>query len=102
MNLTTRVPDGYMVVAPPTLIAAQQNNELRTVTCKGEVAVAADTLNVRSGPGMAFKVTNLAYKGENLKIYQESDGWIYVELPSGKLGWVDKKFTRNIDQSPVG
>ncbi|MCG8552526.1 MAG: SH3 domain-containing protein [Desulfobacterales bacterium] len=97
-----RMPDGYMVVAPPALTAAENKDEFRTVTCKGEVAVTADRLNVRSGPGMTFEVTCLAYKGENLKIYQESGGWIYVELPSGKLGWVDKKFTQGLDQQPVG
>lgn len=94
-----RVPDGYMVVAPPVVTASREAVRTEVVELKGEASVTADMLNVRSGPGMKYGVTALAYKGEVLKIYNESDGWLYVEIPSGRSGWVDSKFTSS--QSPV-
>lgn len=97
-----QVPDGYMVVAPHVLIGAGEEDGVEIEKLKGKVSVAVDMLNVRSGPGMKYAVVFLAYRGEILKIYHESEGWLYVELPSGKLGWVDKKFTGFLKATPVG
>lgn len=97
-----RVPDGYMVVAPPVLTSAGETEDAKIVRFKSEVSVGVDILNVRSGPGMEFDVAALAYQGEILKTYHESAGWLYVELPSGKLGWVDKKFTEALNRVPSG
>ncbi|ACN13236.1 conserved hypothetical protein (SH3-like domain protein) [Desulforapulum autotrophicum HRM2] len=97
-----RVAGGYMVVAPHVLTAAGEKEDSQIVKCKGQVSVTVDMLNVRSGPGMKYEAAFLAYKGETLNIYQESKGWLYVELPSGKLGWVDKRFTQDLNRVPAG
>nr|WP_269719628.1 DUF6515 family protein [Desulforapulum autotrophicum] len=97
-----RVPDGYLVVAPPVLTAAEREETAEIVKVKEEVSVAVEILNVRSGPGMTYGVSSLAYQGQILRVYQESTGWLYVELPSGKLGWVDKKFITALNRIPAG
>ncbi len=97
-----RVPDGYLVVAPPVLTAVENEGEKDLVELKEEVSVAVEILNVRSGPGMTYGVSALAYQGQILRVYHESRGWLYVELPSGKLGWIDKNFAATLNRMPAG
>ena len=54
--------------------------------------VRVKKLNVRSGPGIGYRVTKHAKKGQNVTYLGKSKGWWLVELPSGKLGWVDKQY----------
>lgn len=97
-----RVPNGYMAVAPPLSPSDEAQERAQVVKFKSEVSVAVDMLNVRIGPGMKYEVASLAHRGEILKIYHESNDWFYVELPSGMLGWVDKKFTKPLNRLPAG
>ncbi len=97
-----RRPEGYMVVAPPVVTVVKEASPVETMHVQGEASVTVDILNVRSGPGKEFGVIALTYKGEVLKIYNESKGWIYVEIPSGRSGWVEKQFTSSLHLVPAG
>ncbi|MFA6809923.1 MAG: DUF6515 family protein [Desulfoplanes sp.] len=97
-----RRSEGYMVVAPPVVTEVKDATPVETMHVQGEAFVTIDMLNVRSGPGKKFGVIALAYKGEVLKIYHESQDWIYVEIPSGRSGWVDKQFTSFLNPVPAG
>lgn len=60
---------------------------------KGNVNVNA--LNVRSGSNTHFSVIDQIYKGQEISVIQESDGWLNVSYMSSgktKTGWVSKPF----------
>jgi hypothetical protein len=54
--------------------------------------ISADRLNVRSGPGTTNAVVASAANGETVTILGEEGDWFKVELASGTVGWVAKKF----------
>jgi len=94
-----RVPSGYVVVQPPVTPAAVQ--EISPVVpsqlSEGEqVSVMAHSLNVRSGPGLDFPVIYQVQRGQLLLVRGYAPEWIYVELPSGELGWVMLIYTMRV------
>jgi N-acetylmuramoyl-L-alanine amidase CwlA len=58
-----------------------------------KVKVTADTLNVRQGAGVGYKVTTTVGKGEVYTIVQEQNGW--GKLKSG-AGWISLKYTKKV------
>jgi len=52
-------------------------------------------LNVRSGPGLQYPVINELAAGTAFTVIgQSSDGgWLFVVLPSGNTGWIDRFYT---------
>jgi len=100
-----RVPSGYIVVeAPPGVAVSEELSASTQVseTATGHVSVTAPTLNVRSGPGANQPVIYQVYQGNILAIYGYTPGWFYVKLPSGKFGWVMKKFTVKVSSPASG
>ncbi len=57
-----------------------------------EYVVIANTLNVRKAPMIGFDVIEKVKKGDVLKKISSLLGWIKVELPSGRVGWVSMKY----------
>ncbi len=55
------------------------------------VAIVAETLNVRSGPGTAYDIIATVKKGRNLTAVGQSGScaWVQVEDDSGEQGWVN-------------
>ncbi|WP_409270772.1 SH3 domain-containing protein [Neobacillus sp. SCS-31] len=54
----------------------------------GQTAAAAvDSLNIRSGPGLSYKVVATAKKGDRFTVLGESGEWVQLQLPSGGTGW---------------
>ncbi|WP_316571893.1 SH3 domain-containing protein [Neobacillus sp. YIM B06451] len=54
----------------------------------GQTAAAAvDSLNIRSGPGLSYKVVATAKKGDRFTVLGESGDWVQLQLPSGGTGW---------------
>ena len=100
-----RAPSGYMVVdAPPETVIVQESDDRGdTEPAVGEtVSVTAQSLNVRSGPGINHAViADLPY-GTRLVVRGHAPDWLYVELPFGKFGWIMKKFTTMSAHSPEG
>lgn len=49
-----------------------------------------DSVNLREGPGMNYKVTGNVKKGTSLTILEEKGNWLHVRLEDGKEAWVFK------------
>lgn len=57
------------------------------------VRVTADTLNVRKGAGVGYKVVTTVKKGEAFTIVDEQNGW--GKLKSG-VGWISLAYTKKV------
>ncbi|MCW3489452.1 CAP domain-containing protein [Dethiobacter alkaliphilus] len=66
-----------------------------------QARVTAGALNVRTGPGLNFSRIAIAHNGATLPVLVERNGWVQVQLPSGRYGWVSGNFVtlRNISTS---
>ncbi|CTQ50980.1 SH3 domain-containing protein [Jannaschia donghaensis] len=49
-------------------------------------------LNMRTGPGTRFDVTQRLSPGDRVDVQQTEGAWYYVRLPSGERGWVSGNF----------
>lgn len=58
------------------------------------VTVTASKANIRSGPGIGYKIIDVAKKGKALEFIERREGWIRVRLKRGKEGWVAEKLVR--------
>lgn len=53
------------------------------------VEITTDTLNVREGPGLSYKVIEVVNRADRFSVIEEKSDWIQVSLnSSGKKGWV--------------
>lgn len=52
-----------------------------------------DTVNLREGPGLNYKVTGNVKKGTMLPVLEDKGGWLRVRLENGKEAWVSKAAT---------
>lgn len=84
-----RVPSGYMVVEEP----CQRPGRGYAGTAPRYVTVNSALLNIRSGPGQHFGIAGQVGRGQRLPVYDDSDGWYYIEQPNGARGWVMANFT---------
>ena len=60
--------------------------------------VVVRTLNVRKAPMVGFDIIEKVKEGDVLKKISSLLGWVKVELPSGKRGWVSMKYLQPIAQ----
>ncbi|MEE8398969.1 MAG: SH3 domain-containing protein [Desulfobacterales bacterium] len=51
---------------------------------------AKSKANVRSGPGMSFKISFTVGKGIPFRILKQKDNWLQVEHADGDRGWIHK------------
>ncbi len=70
-----------------------------TNTLVKEYRVVVHTLNVRKAPMVGFDIIEKVKEGDILKKISSLLGWIKVELPSGKKGWVSMKYLQPIAES---
>lgn len=53
------------------------------------IEITTDTLNVREGPGLSYKVIEVVKREDRFSVIEEKSDWIQVSLnSSGKKGWV--------------
>ena len=90
-----RVPAGYRVVStpPPMVVQAPPHVFAQLPVRDNRIAVIAERLNVRSGPGLNQAVVGQVVRGTRLVIQGNAAGWWYVQLPGGESGWVMAAFT---------
>jgi hypothetical protein len=91
-------PRGYVVVeAPPEVVVAEELPPVVTPTeaekSGGKVAVNTHTLNVRTGPGLEYAVLYQVSEGDTLQVRGRRGGWLYIEMPDGKFGWLMVQYT---------
>lgn len=58
-----------------------------------DVIVTSSAVNVRSGPGMSYKINLTVHRGDILTIIEEENGWGRIETD---LGWINLKFTEKM------
>jgi N-acetylmuramoyl-L-alanine amidase len=58
------------------------------VYAMGEITVEANILNVRSGPGLDYKVVGQISKSETYQVLEEKNSWYKVRLNNDQDGWV--------------
>lgn len=52
------------------------------------VTVDDPYLELRTGPGRAYPITDIAERGQSVRILKRHTDWFKVETPRGKTGWV--------------
>lgn len=99
-----KVPSGYMVVDTPKTFPSQHipPQVVPPVVPGTYVSVIAQTLNVRSGPGLDHPVKVVVDYGTRLIIQGKSQEWFYVILPDGSDGWVMSNFVSEPDTGAKG
>ena len=73
----------FVLALPPSVEA---NNTI--------MYVDAEELNMRSGPGLSYKIVVKLKEGDALHVLQTKDEWMQVETAQGK-GWVASWMTRS-------
>jgi N-acetylmuramoyl-L-alanine amidase len=52
------------------------------------IMISTDSLNVREGPGLSYRVVKQVKKGERFKLVKEENDWIQIKLSNNDDGWV--------------
>ncbi len=63
------------------------------------VKILWDTVNLREGPGLQYKIIGNVKKGTTLIILEERGNWFRVRLEDGKEAWVSKAATSDAPKS---
>jgi type IV secretory pathway VirB10-like protein len=81
-------------VVPPTKPLPSQTVPLRTTK------IVWDSVNLREGPGLNFKVIGNVKKGTPLSILEDKGSWIKVRMENGTEAWVSKAATSEAPKPP--
>jgi SH3-like domain-containing protein len=54
------------------------------------VITTKDKCNIRSGPGLKYKVLIISEKGVPFKVIERKGNWIHVQHSEGHEGWIHK------------
>lgn len=57
------------------------------VSLNTTATVTATKLNMRTGPSTNNSIMHVLWKGNNVKIIGESNGWYKIKLTDGRIGW---------------
>lgn len=58
--------------------------------------VTASALNVRMGPGTKYKVVDLVYKNEYIRVFAKIGDWYVIQTPDDIIGAVSSKYVKKI------
>lgn len=97
-NYYSRVPTGYLVVTAPPAAPVVPDPvppppPAPSVTPYGAVTITAPSLNVRTGPGREYNVVTVIPQGGVYPVQATSPNWVYIQLPDGQFGWVERVYT---------
>jgi hypothetical protein len=81
-------------VMSPTQPLPSQPPPLRTTK------IVWDSVNLREGPGLNFKVIGNVKKGTPLSILEDKGSWIKVRMEDGSEAWVTKAATSEAPKPP--
>jgi uncharacterized protein YgiM (DUF1202 family) len=51
--------------------------------------VAEEAATLRNGPGALYDAVATVWDGQALRYLDTADGWVRVEAPSGRRGWLE-------------
>ncbi|RHW40602.1 N-acetylmuramoyl-L-alanine amidase [Neobacillus notoginsengisoli] len=60
---------------------------LREASAAAATTAGIDSLNIRSGPGLSYRIVATVKKGTALTVLSESGEWVEVKMPGGETGW---------------
>lgn len=96
-------PPSTVVVAPVAPMVTQSAPSAGACeTPSSGVVVNAALLNIRSGPGFQNPVVAVVQRGDSLVVHSITQGWLYVQSPSGRFGWVARQFTSPVSSPASG
>ncbi|PZD94461.1 cell wall hydrolase [Paenibacillus sambharensis] len=61
-------------------------------TSRTNATVTADTLRVRSGPGLGYRVVTGVKKGDLLIVLESREGWLKIRTEAKEEGWVSADY----------
>lgn len=81
------------VIASAALIAAA-TFLTGVIEAQAARAVATATVNVRSGPGVDYRVVGRLHRGDRVNVTRctQSRRWCHVERRHGRDGWVNSRY----------
>lgn len=79
---------GWVLGTYVKAVAVSGSGSSPTSTVQKTLVVNVDGLNVRNGPGTNYGKIAVLNKGQQLTAVKQSGDWYYVNLGSGKYGWV--------------
>jgi uncharacterized protein YkwD len=59
-----------------------------------EVTVTAETLNLRTGPGLGFPVVGTVNKGQKLEVIGTLNNWYIIILPDSSIGVISYEYVK--------
>ncbi|NIK79036.1 N-acetylmuramoyl-L-alanine amidase [Paenibacillus castaneae] len=80
--------DGSVVTASAT----DQVDSVLKSSAATRATVLADSLRIRAGAGLKYKVLGGLTKGEAVTIIDNREGWVRIQTPDGQTGWVSDRY----------
>lgn len=80
--------DGSVVTASAT----DPDDNVQKSSAATQATVLADSLRIRAGAGLNYKVLGGLTKGEVVTIMDNSEGWVRIQTPDGQIGWVSDRY----------
>lgn len=80
--------DGGVVTASVT----DQDSNVQKSSAATRATVLADSLRIRAGAGLNYKVLGGLTKGETVTIIDNREGWVQIQTTDGQTGWVSDRY----------
>ncbi|WP_053372128.1 N-acetylmuramoyl-L-alanine amidase [Paenibacillus sp. FJAT-27812] len=80
--------DGTVVTASAT----DQDSIVQKSSATTRATVLADSLRIRAGAGLSYKVLGGLTKGEAVTIMDNQEGWAKIQTADGQIGWVSDRY----------
>lgn len=72
--------------------AAANNSSAVKKAAAGQAAVLADSLRIRAGAGLNYKVLGGVVQGELVTVLEEKGDWAQIRTKGGQVGWVSAAY----------
>jgi len=81
---------GVLLLVVAAALGASALVELRDRAAREAAVVVADEVELRTGDGASYpgRYENPIHAGAEVRVVEERAGWVDVELPDGKRGWL--------------
>lgn len=76
--------DGRVVTASAT----DQDSSVQQTSAATRATVLADSLRIRAGAGLNYKVLGGLTKGDTVTLIDNREGWVQIQTTNGQTGWV--------------
>ena len=87
---------GSMIVATIPFAASTKAEasviNVQETVMQGVGIVTANQLNMRTGPATTYSIMHVLWKGNQVKVIDESGDWYQVKLSDGRTGWVYRSY----------